>query len=80
MKPSKKQKQITAELISGATHQLGELGITYALIFEGCDTVFTNSTLTHAVAIMRDSVQLQDKIYETRIERLAEKAVDFPDE
>lgn len=52
----------------------------YSLVIEGCDTVFTNSTIGHAVSIMRDSVQLQDKIYEMTVERKAEKRVDFPDE
>ena len=79
-KPTKKQKQITAELINGATHQLGELGVAYALVFEGCDTIFTNSSIGHAVSIMRDTVQLQDKIFETMVERKAEKHIDFPDE
>jgi len=79
-KPTKKQKQITAELLCGVIHQLGELGVNYSLVIEGCDTVFTNSTIGHAVSIMRDSVQLQDKIYEMTVERKAEKQVDFPDE
>jgi glucose uptake protein GlcU len=80
MKPSKKQKQVTAELLSGVIHQLGELGVDYSLVIEGCDTIFTNSSIGHAVSIMRDTVQLQDKIYEMTVERKAEKIVDYPDE
>ena len=79
-KPSKKQKQVTAELLSGVIHQLGELGVDYSLVIEGCDTIFINSSIGHAVSIMRDTVQLQDKIYEMTVERKAEKVVDYPDE
>jgi hypothetical protein len=79
-KATKKQIKITAELIARATHSLGELGVNYALVIEGTPCLFTNSTNGHAVAIIRDALQLQEKIYEVKCDTIAERLAAIPEE
>lgn len=83
-KASKKQIKITTELIATCTHSLGELGLPFALNIEGVDHVFTNTSRRHALAIMRDSLELQDSIDSARltekVEKLTESSIPVSDE
>jgi len=73
---SRKQFKITAELISRCTHTLDELNIPYAVVIEGVDLLFTNVEHRHAVAIMRDSLLLHEKVFEEKTNAKAEKMAD----
>jgi hypothetical protein len=76
---SKTTESQMAELIARATHSLGELGVNYALVIEGTHCLFTNSTNGHAVAIIRDALTLQEKIYEVKCDAIAERQAAIPE-
>ena len=70
------QLKVTAELMGRTLHGLDELGIPYALVMEGIDNVFTNTTQGAAIGIMEYQVALQMKIREEIMAAKAEKIAD----
>lgn len=80
---SKKQQKITVELMARSLHALDELDIPYAVVIEGTNSIFSNVSKRHALTILRDAVELQDKIYDKQLDELAERLADtkiHPDE
>lgn len=74
MKHNRKRERGTiAELIVSAQHYANEVGLPYVIVFEGVDDVFSNSSKRHAHAIMRDALELQDKVQELTVEDKAMK-------
>jgi hypothetical protein len=78
MKPQKKQIQIVATLLHEARKKLDELDIPYVLILDESPVVFTNVPQSHARGLMREALQLQEKIIELTIENTAEKLTAIP--
>jgi hypothetical protein len=73
-KPTKKQIKVVADLMGRTLHNLDELGRHYAVVVEGIDQIFTNSTQHHAVALMLEQTDLQWKLREEILQAKAEKA------
>jgi len=73
---TKKQVQITSELIERTLHGLRELDVPFAVVIEGTDYIFTNASRRHAVIILKDAVELADKIREKQLEQTAERLAD----
>jgi hypothetical protein len=72
--------QITMDLIKRAAWPLDELTLNYVIIVEDIDVEFSNVNRRHAMAIIRDHLQLQDKVDETKVEDKALKLSDiYPD-
>lgn len=75
-RPTKKQLEVAAALIGRTLIGLNELEVPYSLVIEGMPKIITNSTDRHAVGMLRDALELADKIQELRIE---EKAMELAD-
>jgi hypothetical protein len=73
---SKKQLLITSDLIERTLNGLRELDIPFAVVIEGTDYIFTNVSKRHAVIILKDAVELADKIREKQLDELADKLAD----
>lgn len=72
----KHQLKATAELMGRTLHGLDELGIPYAVVLDGIDQIFTNTTHGAAIGIMEYQVALQMKIREEIMDAKAEKIAD----
>jgi len=77
-KGQKKQEEIVATLIHEGLKKLDELNIPYALVLDESPTIFSNVPQSHARGLIRESLQLQEKILELTIENTAEKLTAIP--
>lgn len=75
-KPTRKEVKITAELMARTLHGLDELGRPYAVVIDGIDKIFSNVDVRFATALLRDSIDLRDKMVTAEIEAKAEAAAD----
>jgi hypothetical protein len=77
---TKRQIRTLADLIASAQHYANEVGLPYVIVFEGQPTLFSNATPRHALTILRDAVELQDKMQELRLEEMAAKLTAIPND
>ena len=73
-KPNKRQIKVTADLMGRTLHALDELNLPYAVVVQGVDLVFTNTTPASALALQTDAVELATKIREEVLNSKAESA------
>jgi len=78
MKTTKKQVAITSDLVARTIQNLDELAVDYAVVIKGVHTIFSNVDRPFAMTILRDEIQLQDKIDDFKIEEIAEKLSAIP--
>jgi hypothetical protein len=62
-------------LIIAATHHLNELDMPFIIMVEGASKVMTNMKRTHIMAMLREYLQLQDKIDDLEMDKQAEQIV-----
>jgi hypothetical protein len=77
-KPTKRQIAISADLIGRTLHNLGELGVAYALAIDGIPTVFSNVKPLHCDAIIERAYARSVKVAELEVEAEAEKITAIP--
>ena len=73
MSTKNKQVKITADLVARKLHHLDELGVDYAVVIKGIDTVFSNVDKYYAVQLMRDAVEVSDRFRDKELEFKAEQ-------
>jgi hypothetical protein len=71
-----KQQKIADLLLAQAQEKLDELGIEYALVLHGMDRILTNTKTAFALTLLRDSLELHDKIASEIVTAKAESAAD----
>ena len=72
----RKQQAIAGALLNTALHHLGELNVPFVLKMEGCDTIFSNVSPRHAVAIVEDCAVLTSTLREKGIEAKVERIIE----
>ena len=79
---SKKQIAIISDLLTTAKHYMNETGLAFVILIDGDSTMYvepiSNVTKTHARAIIRDAVMMQDKLQEGEMESISEKLNAIP--
>lgn len=75
-KATKRQVEITAEILGQAVANLNELEINYSLVVEGLDIIVSNTTSRHSLAILRDAIDFQDKLFEAELDHKIEVELD----
>ena len=73
-----KQIAIVSDQMGRAMHYLSELDLPFALVIQGVDKIWSNSDHRHAATILRDAIELDDKIQEAILENKVERITAIP--
>jgi hypothetical protein len=75
---TRREIQITAELIGRTLHPLDELERPYVLLLADMNVMFTNVDKAYAAAIIRKQFLINDKIEDCEVENEAMKQTAIP--
>jgi len=75
---NRKQVKVVSDQMGRALHYLDEIGVPYAVVIQGVDKIWSNSDPRHAATILRDAIELDDKIQETILEDKAARITAIP--
>ena len=76
---TKKQIAVTADQLGRALNYLDNLSVDYAIVIRGTPVIFSNVCPRFAATILRDKLELSEKIHEEKIQAKAERMPAIPD-
>jgi hypothetical protein len=74
----KQNVKVISDQMGRALHYLGELNVPFALVVQGVDHIWSNSDPRHAATILRDAIELDDKVQEYILDEKAIRKTAIP--